>query len=151
MFRLIGFVAFALLAVQISALTAAPAAAADRPVITVYMSPTCGCCGAWVEHLKKNGFGARVHNVPDTAPYRAKYGVPEALGSCHTAVAGGYAIEGHVPAADIKRLLRERPRAKGIAVPGMPMGSPGMEGPRKDRYETLLFDASGKYVVFERH
>ncbi len=151
MFRFIGFAAFALAMASIGALTVTPAAAADRPVITVYKTSACECCGAWVKHLKKNGFEARVHDVPDVTPYRAKYGVPEALGSCHTAVAGGYAIEGHVPASDIKRLLRERPRAKGIAVPGMPMGSPGMEGPRKDRYETLLFDASGKYVVFERH
>ena len=138
-------------AAAIGALTATPAAADDRPVITVYKSPACGCCGAWVEHLRKNGFDARVHEVPDATLYRAKYGVPEALGSCHTAVVGGYAIEGHVPAADIKRLLRDRPKAKGIAVPGMPIGSPGMPGPRKDRYETLLFDASGTYVVFERH
>ena len=151
MFRSIGLAAFALFSVQMGALTATPAAAADGPEITVYKSPTCGCCGAWIEHLKKNGFDARVHEVPDPTPYRAKYGVPEALGSCHTAVVGGYAIEGHVPAADIKRLLRERPKAKGIAVPGMPVGSPGMPGPRKDPYETLLFDVSGKYVVFERH
>ncbi len=151
MFRFISFAVFALVTASIGALTVTPAAAADGPVITVYKSPDCGCCGAWVEHLKKNGFDARVHEVPDATLYRAKYGVPKALGSCHTAVVGGYAIEGHVPAADIKRLLRERPRAKGIAVPGMPMGSPGMEGPRKERYETLLFDASGKYVVFERH
>ena len=151
MFRLIGFATFALFAVQIGALTVTPAAAADRPVITVYKSPRCGCCGAWVEHLKKNGFDARVHEVPDVTSYRAKFGVPEALGSCHTAVVGGYAIEGHVPSADIKRLLRERPKARGIAVPAMPLGSPGMPEPRKDPYETLLFDASGKYVVFEQH
>ena len=151
MFRFIGFAAFALVTASIGALTVTPAAADDRPVITVYKSPACGCCGAWVEHLKKNGFDARVHEVPDATLYRAKYGVPEALGSCHTAVAGGYAIEGHVPAADIKRLLSERPKARGIADPGMPLGSPGMPGPRKDPYETLLFDASGKYVVFERH
>ena len=151
MFRLLGVAIFALLAVQIGAFTATSAAADDRPLITVYKSPACGCCGAWVEHLKKNGFNTRVHEVSDVTPYQVKYGVPESLGSCHTAVVGGYAIEGHVPAADIKRLLRERPKAKGIAVPGMPVGSPGMPGPRKDPYETLLFDASGKYVVFERH
>ncbi len=151
MFRLIGFAVLVFFAVHLGTLTPVPAAAADRPVITVYKSPTCGCCGAWVEHLKKNGFDARVHDVPDVTPYREKYGVPQALGSCHTAVAGGYTIEGHVPAADIKRLLRERPKARGIAVPGMPIGSPGMPGPRKDPYETLLFDAGGKHVVFERH
>ncbi len=151
MFRFIGFAAFALVMASIGALTVTPAAAADRPVITVYKSPTCGCCGAWIEHLKKNGFDARVHDVPDATPYRAKYGVPEALGSCHTAVAGGYAIEGHVPAADIKRLLRERPKAKGLAVPAMPMGSPGMEGPRRDPYDVLLFDAKGRTQVFSSY
>ena len=151
MFRFFGIATFIFFATQMGLLTATPAAAGDRPVITVYKSPTCGCCGAWIEHLRKNGFEARVHEVPDATPYQAKYGVPEALGSCHTAVIDGYVIEGHVPAADIKRLLRERPRARGIAVPGMPMGSPGMPGPRNDPYETLLFDASGKYLVFERH
>ena len=151
MFRFIAFATFVLVTASIGALSITSAAAADRPEISVYKSPACDCCGAWVEHLKKNGFDARVHEVSDLASYRAKYGVPEALGSCHTAVVGGYAIEGHVPAADIKRLLRERPKAKGITVPGMPIGSPGMPGPRKDPYETLLFDASGNYVVFERH
>ena len=151
MFRTIGFYVLAFFTLQAGTPAATFAADADRPVITVYKGASCGCCGEWVKHLKQNGFDARVHEVPDATVYRAKYGVPEALGSCHTAVVGGYAIEGHVPAADIKRLLRERPKAMGIAVPGMPMGSPGMPGPRNDPYETLLFDASGKYVVFERH
>ena len=151
MFRFIGFAVFALVTASTGALNFIPAAAADKPVITVYKGRYCGCCSAWIEHLKKSGFETRVQEVSDTTPYREKYGVPEALGSCHTAVVGGYAIEGHVPAADIMRLLRERPKATGIAVPAMPMGSPGMPGPRKDSYETLLFDVGGKYVVFERH
>ena len=147
MFRSIGFAVCVFFAMHVGA----PAAAADRPRVTVYKSAACECCGAWVEHLRKNGFDARTHDVPDVTPYREKFGVPQALASCHTAVVGGYTVEGHVPAADIKRLLRERPKARGIAVPAMPMGSPGMEGPRKDPYETLLFDTGGKYVVFERH
>ena len=151
MFRFISFIVFALVTASIGGLNATSATAGDGPVITVYKGRFCGCCSAWVEHLKTNGFDARVQEVSDVTPYQEKYGVPEALTSCHTAVVGSYAIEGHVPAADIKRLLRERPKAKGIAVPGMPMGSPGMPGPRKDPYEALLFDASGKYVVFERH
>ena len=151
MFHFIGVAVLAVVMASVGAVTLTSVAAADKPVITVYKGRFCGCCSAWVEYLVKNGFDARVHEVSDVTPYREKYGVPEALASCHTAVVGGYAIEGHVPAADIKRLLRERPKAKGIAVPAMPMGSPGMPGPRKDPYETLLFDVGGKYVVFERH
>lgn len=121
------------------------------PLITVYKSSACGCCGAWVEHLRKNGFRMIAHDVADVTGYRQKLGIPQALGSCHSAAVADYAIEGHVPAADIRRLLRERPKARGIAVPAMPLGSPGMEGPRKDPYETLLFQRDGSYVVFERH
>lgn len=151
MFRLVRSAALVLFAACAAALTTAPVAAAEGPVIAVYKSPTCGCCNAWVEHLRENGFDTRAHNVPDVSAYRAKYGVPEALSACHTAVVEGYAIEGHVPAADIRRLLRERPNGKGIAVPAMPLGSPGMPSPRKDPYETLLFDADGRSVLFERH
>ena len=151
MYRFIGIAVLALVTASFGALHFMSAAAADKPVITVYKGRFCGCCSSWVEHLKESGFDARVHEVSDLTPYREKYGVPEALASCHTAVIGGYAVEGHVPAADIRRLLRERPQARGIAVPAMPMGSPGMPGSRKDPFDTLLFDASGKYVVFERH
>ena len=151
MFRFIGIAVFVLVASSIGSFDFSLAAAADKPEIAVYKGRFCGCCSEWVEHLKASGFDARVYEVSDTTPYREKNGVPEALASCHTAVIAGYAIEGHVPAADIMRLLREHPKARGIAVPAMPMGSPGMRGPRKDPYETLLFDASGKYAVFERH
>lgn len=125
--------------------------AAPGTLITVYKSSACGCCGAWVEHLRKSGFRVIAHDVADVTSYREKLGIPQALGSCHSAAVAGYAIEGHVPAADIRRLLRERPKARGIAVPAMPLGSPGMEGSRKDPYETLLFQRDGSYVVFERH
>lgn len=129
------------------ALPAAPAA----PSMTVYKTATCGCCGKWVDHLKANGFVIKVEIVPDTAIVRQKYGVPGKLASCHTGVIGAYSIEGHVPAADIKRLLKEKPVGKGLAVPGMPMGSPGMEGPQADAYATLLFDGEGRSTVFAKH
>ena len=121
-------------------------------VIQVFKTPTCGCCSVWVEHLKANGFTAKVTDVPSTAEYRRKFGVPEKLQSCHTAVVRGYAIEGHVPARDIHRLLKARSKAKGLAVPGMPIGSPGMEqGDRRDAYSVLLFDAAGKVSEFQRY
>jgi hypothetical protein len=121
------------------------------PVIDVYKSATCGCCTQWVEHLQTNGFKVNARNVPNTAAYRTQFGVPTALGSCHTATIAGYALEGHVPASEIKRLLAEKPRAKGLAVPEMPMGSPGMEGPRTDAYDVLLFKADGSHTVYQRY
>ena len=120
--------------------------------VEVYKSPTCGCCSLWVEHMKKSGFDVEVHEVQNVMPFRQRFGVPDAMTSCHTAVIGGYAIEGHVPAADIKRLLREKPHAAGLAVPGMVRGSPGMEqGQGKDPYNTILFSADGKATTFARH
>src|SRR5262245_1225599 len=120
--------------------------------IEVFKTPTCGCCNKWVEHLRANGFSPTVKDVPSTAEYRRKFGVPERLLSCHTAIVGVYAIEGHVPAQDIHRLLKERSKGRGLAVPGMPIGSPGMEhGERRDPYVVLLFDASGKISEFQRH
>lgn len=134
----------------------APAAAAFRlsaagPAITVYKTSTCGCCGNWVEHLKAAGFAVKVETVEDMAPTRKKYGVPEAVASCHTGIIDGYAIEGHVPAADIIRLLKERPKATGLAVPGMVMGSPGMEGPKSDAYSVLLFSTGGKPSIYKSY
>lgn len=127
----------------------APVFAAE---VTVYKSPTCGCCKQWVKHLQTNGFSVITHDVADIMPYKAANGVPAALGSCHTAKVDGYVIEGHVPASEIKRLLKERPAVRGLAVPGMPAGSPGMEqGAHKDRYDVLTFDAHGKTAVYSRH
>ena len=119
---------------------------------TVYKSPTCGCCTKWVEHMQKNGFTVKTHDVDDVATYKKKYGVPDRLGSCHTAlVTGGYAVEGHVPADLIAKLVRERPKnIVGLAVPGMPQGSPGMETGVVDKYEILAFDRSGKTTVYAR-
>ena len=128
-------------------------ARAASPAIDVYKTATCGCCIEWVEHLQANGFKVNVNNVPDTGPYREKYGIPQALGSCHTATVQGYTLEGHVPAREIKRLLKERPKAAGLAVPGMPIGSPGMEveGRTADSYDVLLVNASGKHAVYQRY
>lgn len=124
-------------------------AAAPKPVpVTVYKSPTCGCCGKWVEHMRANGFDVTVNDMPDVAPVKDKRGVPSTLRSCHTAIVGDYAIAGHVPADVVKRLLKEKPNAAGIAVPGMPMGSPGMEGASKDAYNVVLFDKAGKTSVY---
>jgi hypothetical protein len=124
------------------------AAATD---IAVYKSPTCGCCSKWVRHLEANGFSVKAYDVQNVNSYKDRYGVPVPLGACHTAVVEGYVIEGHVPAADIKRLLADRPKLKGLAVPGMPAGSPGMEGPTTENYEVLGFDAQGQTSVFARH
>ncbi len=125
-----------------------PAFAAE---VTVYKSPTCGCCKEWVKHLQANGFAVIAKDVPDVAPYKQANGVPPTLGSCHTARVNGYTIEGHVPAADIQRLLKERPKVRGLAVPGMPVGSPGMEGTHKERYDVLTFDRNGRTSVYARH
>ena len=128
-----------------------PVFANAAEVVDVYKSPTCGCCGKWVEHLKRAGFEVRTHEVGDVSAARAKLGMPERYGSCHTAKVGGYAIEGHVPAEDVRRLLAEKPKAIGIAVPGMPQGSPGMESPRPVSYETLLVQSDGNSRVYARH
>jgi hypothetical protein len=131
-------------------LVPAGAVRAAQPLIEVYKSATCGCCKQWVEHVRTNGFTVNEHDVANPSDYREKFGVPQDLGSCHTGLVAGYAIEGHVPAQDIKRLLAERPKAKGLAVPGMPLGSPGMDGPRQDPYDVMLIHADGKHKVF-RH
>lgn len=123
----------------IAAVLAGPAlASAAQPVIDVYKRATCGCCKEWIAHLQKNGFVVRAHDVDDPGQMRQKGGIPDQHASCHTATVGKYTVEGHVPAGDIKRLLREKPAAAGVTVPGMPMGSPGMEGPRRDAYDVLL-------------
>lgn len=119
--------------------------------VVVYKSPTCGCCKEWVSHLKENGFNVTVHDQYDMQPIKRQMGVPQRLQSCHTAQVGDYVIEGHVPAADIVRLLREKLAVKGLSAPGMPMGSPGMEGPRKDPYEVLAFQPDGRTSVYARH
>ena len=126
------------------------ARAAQSPTVVVYKSPYCGCCGGWVAHMKANGFDVRIVDVADVSPHRSRLGVPAQLASCHTAEVSGYAIEGHGPAADVRRLLRERPKVAGLSVPAMVPGSPGMSGAPVP-FETLAFDARGKFEVFARH
>ncbi len=133
-------------------LLAATMVKASRPAeIHVTKSPTCGCCNRWIAHLRRAGFAVRVTEVDNLGPVARRLGVPDDLRSCHTASAGGYAIEGHVPAADIARLLRERPAAAGLALPGMPSGSPGMEGGPAEPYQVILFTRTGQRRVFARH
>lgn len=115
---------------------------------TVYKSPWCGCCTAWIDHMREAGFDLRITDMEDMAPVKARLGVAPGLESCHTAVIGGYVIEGHVPAADVVRLLTEKPEATGLAVPGMPMGSPGMEAQgARDAYDVILF-SPGRHEIF---
>ena len=141
-----------LLAGVIALAPAAALAAPARP-LTVYKTPWCGCCKGWVTHMTRAGFKVAVVELEDLAPIRAKYGVPFELSSCHTGVTGGYVVEGHVPPADVLRLLREKPKALGLAVPGMPLGSPGMEvpGAKPEKFETLLLLKGGGKRVFARH
>ncbi len=142
---------FALLAVGTLLSSGAYAAA---PMVDIWKDPSCGCCLDWVKHLNANGFATRVHDEGNAAA-RQRLGIPAQFGSCHTAQVDGYAIEGHVPAADLRRLLKERPRAVGLAVPGMPIGSPGMDGAvygdRRDPYDVLLVLAGGGSRVFSSH
>ena len=120
--------------------------------IHVYKSPTCGCCTDWVDHLKENGFKVEVTETNNLNPIKIDAGLTPSLASCHTAFVGDYVIEGHVPANDIHRLIAEAPKAKGLSVPGMPAGSPGMEvGGRKDHYQVLMFNDSGQTKVFAEH
>ena len=118
--------------------------------IVVYKSPTCGCCGKWVEHMEKAGFSVDVENRRDLAPIKHELGVPGRVQSCHTAKVGDYFVEGHVPADLVKQLLAEKSDIKGLTVPGMPMGSPGMEGPRKDPYNVIAIDKDGRARVYAR-
>lgn len=135
-----------------TAAMAAELAQPNLPELTVYRSPTCRCCGHWVDHMKAAGF--EVHDVvtEDMAALKAQYGVPEDAASCHTAIVAGYVIEGHVPATDVQRLLSEQPDVLGIAAPGMPMGSPGMEmGDRVDPYTVVSFTQAGETATFAEH
>ena len=127
-------------------------ATVNPALITVWKNPDCGCCKEWIAHLQKSGFEVLAKDVPDTAPIRQKLGLPAKFGSCHTAQMGAYVLEGHVPAQEVRRLLREQPRAVGLAVPGMPVGSPGMEvGNRQDPYDVLLVMADGSSRVYQSY
>ncbi|WPG36110.1 DUF411 domain-containing protein [Variovorax sp. EBFNA2] len=130
------------------------AAQAAAPMVEIWKDPNCGCCQDWVKHLNKNGFATRVHDEGN-GPARERLGIPAKLGSCHTGRVGGYAIEGHVPAREMHRLLKEKPKAVGLAVPGMPIGSPGMDGSaygdQRDAYDVLLVLADGSTRVFQSY
>jgi hypothetical protein len=141
---------------MLAACAAALPAWATAPVLVeVWKSPTCGCCKDWVKHLELNGFRVRVDDESGNTDARARLGMPIRYGSCHTARVGGYAIEGHVPATELRRLLKEKPRAVGLAVPGMPVGSPGMDGPayfgRTTPYDVLLVRADGSSSVYRSY
>jgi hypothetical protein len=130
-----------------------PASAADSAfnsamTLTVHKTPTCGCCAKWVDHMRAHGFKVVTRDYATMDSVNRALGVPTELQTCHTATVGTYIVEGHVPAEDVTRLLREKPMVAGLVVPGMPSGSPGMEGPRKDVYEVLTFDKSGNTKVF---
>jgi len=125
----------------------------EAPPVTMVASPTCGCCAAWAHHMRRAGFPVTVRHVSEAELQAEKdrAGVPRGLRSCHTARVGGYVLEGHVPAEMVAALLARRPAVRGLAVPGMPMGSPGMEGPRSDPYEVISFDSAGRSVVVARY
>lgn len=124
---------------------------AEPPALKVYKSPTCGCCDAWIEHLEAGGFRVEAENRSDMQAVKAINGIPTKLSSCHTGFVGGYFIEGHVPAAEIQRLLREKPAIAGLSVPDMPIGSPGMEGPNPEPYDVLAVDHDGKTTIWSSH
>jgi hypothetical protein len=140
--------AAALLATLGAAAVPAPAA---PPSIVVYKSPSCGCCKAWMEYLTQQGFKVTGKDLDDVQPMKDEVGLPAKLASCHTAIVDGYVIEGHVPAADIQRLLKERPKVVGLSAPGMPPSSPGMDQPGKIPFDVLAFDARGQTAVYARH
>lgn len=129
----------------------APGARAEGPLVEVWKTPRCGCCVKWIEHLETHGFRVERHDLMDLSEVKRQNRVPRDMASCHTATVGGYVIEGHVPAADVQRLLRERPAILGLAVPGMPHGSPGMESPTPEPYEVYTITRSGAGAVWARH
>jgi hypothetical protein len=124
---------------------------AKKPTITVYKDPSCGCCKNWIQYLVRHGYQVDAKDVSDVRGIKQMLGVPSQLASCHTAVVNGYLIEGHVSAEDIDRLLAQKPKIAGLAVPGMPASSPGMDGPRTKPYQVLAFDKNGKTTVFATH
>jgi hypothetical protein len=133
-----------LIAGAVSTLPFGTLSAAAEPVITVHRDPNCGCCLGWVKHLQKAGFPTKVLETKDLDAVKTRLGVPDDLAACHTAEVAGYVIEGHVPAAALRRFLAEKPNATGLAVPGMPIGSPGMEGGTPEPYEVVLFGPAGR-------
>ena len=143
--------ATAVLLIGIGAFSAYPESQSNTTTVTVYKDASCGCCTKWVDHLKENGFQVTAHDTTDLMKVKTEHGVPGKLSSCHTALVDRYVVEGHVPADVVKRLLSEKPDVVGIAVPGMPMGSPGMEGNYSEPYNVLTFDRQGNTKVYTSH
>ena len=145
------------IALAVAALALVGAVAAQQkpaaPLVEVFKSPTCGCCSQWIEHMRRNGFNVRATDVNDLTDIKKSRGVPDQAQSCHTAVVNGYVVEGHVPAADVQRMLKEKPAIAGIAVGGMPVGSPGMDfpGTKAQPYDVVAFTKSGAISVFAKH
>jgi len=133
------------------AAAATVATAAGLPEAVVYKSPTCNCCASWVQHMKANGFDVKIVEQNDIDAVKQRFGVPARLASCHTALIGGYVVEGHVPASTVKRLLKEKPGVLGVSAPGMPIGSPGMDGPSPQPFSTQLFDERGRAREYESY
>lgn len=147
--KLLILTGFLILSFGLKAETTATEKAVD---VTVYRSPTCGCCGKWIDHLKQNHFNVKDIVSDDMESIKNKYGVPKEMASCHTAIVDGYVIEGHVPADDINALLKSKPKVVGLAVPGMVTGSPGMEmGGRKDPYDVMSFDKENHFQIFNSY
>lgn len=130
---------------------AAPMAAIAAPTLNVFKNPNCNCCGGWVEHMRDNGFDVAVTEVSDNGKAMEEHGVPSQLSSCHTATIGDYVIEGHVPAADVQRMLSEQPDIAGLATPGMPMGAPGMDMPNGTGYKVIAYSEDGSTSVYAEH
>ena len=126
----------------------AAASASSTDTVKVYKDPNCGCCSKWVDHMRANGFTVETMDLPDLTMVKQRYAIGQSLQSCHTAVIGDYAFEGHVPADVIRKFLEEKPSVAGLAVPGMPSGSPGMEGATKEKYDVLTFDRAGRTTVY---
>ena len=124
---------------------------ADSSLITVYKTPTCGCCALWVDHMRAHGFRVAVTDVAQIGPVKQTHGVPGDVATCHTGKIGGYFVEGHVPAEDVRRMLRERPDIIGLAVPGMPQGSPGMESGSVENYDVIAIGRDGSRKVWASH
>ena len=143
----------AALLLTVSLTAADQAARQPTPMLSVFKTPTCGCCSKWVDHMRQNGFNVHVTDLNDLSAIKTKHGVPPRLQSCHTGVVNGYVIEGHIPAADVKRLIKDKPAVAGLAVPGMPAGSPGMEVPgiTAPAFQVLSFDKAGATKVFATH
>jgi hypothetical protein len=140
----------ALMIFMMTTIACSPTQDASEAKVTVYKAPWCGCCSKWVDHLHENGFAVVTHEATDATRLKLRQNIGWELGSCHTAIVDGYVIEGHVPADVIKRFLEERPPVVGLTVPGMPLGSPGMEGAYKQPYEILTFDRDGKTEVYAK-